>query len=232
MSEPVELRDVRVRRGDFTLQIDRWDVPPGVVVGVVGANGAGKSTLLELLPGILSADSGTVRVLGIDPAKDPIDVRQQLGYMTDDLPYPGFLTISQLLWQLSGYWPTWDAERVRTLADRFELDGNKTIGSLSKGQGTRFRLVAAMAFRPKVLVLDEPATGLDVSGRRALLRTVLEAAGDCSVIFSSHDLADVERVADRLLVLHNGRVLAEGPTGEVIGDGRTLEEAALGWSQV
>ena len=114
---------------------------------------------------------------------------------------------------------------------RFHLDPRDKTHQLSRGQGTRLRLVLAMAFRPRVLVLDEPAGGLDLAGRRALLDIVLEIVGDPerSVIISSHQLSDVERIADRLLVLRRGSVIREGPTAELIGEGRTIEEALLDW---
>jgi ABC-2 type transport system ATP-binding protein len=105
------------------------------------------------------------------------------------------------------------------------------VAQLSKGQGTRIRLVLAMAFRPRVLVLDEPATGLDLAGRRSLLRSVLDVVRDPqrTVIVSSHQLQDVERIADRLLVLDAGQVIQQGPTADLVGDDRTLEEAMVSW---
>lgn len=230
MTDLVALDHVVVSRGDFTLDVPSWRVPAGVVVGVVGPNGAGKSTLLSLLPGLSAPDQGVVRVSGLDPVAQTIEVRQSLGFMTDDLPLPA-MTVGRLLWFLSGYWPTWNAGLVATLVDRFALDLGKSTGALSKGEGTRLRLVMAMAFEPRVLVLDEPATGLDVHGRRALLQSVLDVVKDParSVIVSSHDLVDVERVCDRLLVLQQGRVIAEGLTSELVGEDRTLEEAAIAW---
>lgn len=151
--------------------------------------------------------------------------------MSDDLPLPG-MRVDRLLWFLSGYWPTWDKGLVDDLIQRFEIDTRKPTTGLSKGEGTRLRLLLAVAFRPQVLVLDEPATGLDVHGRRAMLQTVLDVVrdGERAVVISSHDLVDVERICDRLLVLDRGRFVAEGPTGDVIGEGRTLEEALLAWS--
>ena len=100
---------------------------------------------------------------------------------------------------------------------------------LAGGQGTRLRLLTAMAFRPKVLVLDEPATGLDLAGRRSLMQTVLDVVRDPdrSVIVSSHQLADLERIADRFLVLDRGGVVVEGSAEEIVGDNETLEEALI-----
>ena len=224
----VEIEGLVARRGRFTLEVPSWHVPPGCVVGVVGPNGAGKTTLLQVLAGLGTRQGGRGTVLGDDPARHPERVRARVGFMSDDLSLFD-VRVASLLRLLSGYYPTWDAALVDQLAGRLELDPGAKVGQLSKGQGTRLRLVVAMAFRPTILVLDEPATGLDVKGRRQLLQAVLEVVSDegRSVIVSSHQLADLERIADRLLVLDRGRVVAEATTPEVVGEGRTLEEALL-----
>jgi len=226
----VTVRDLVVRRNGFTLRVPSWRVGRGEVIGVVGPNGAGKTTLLETVAGLRPTGSGTVRVLGHDPWREPVAVRTRLGFMTDDMPV---LTqrVDRLLRLLSGYYSTWDTALVEHLLTRFRLDPRAKAHQLSKGQGTRLRLITAMAFRPAVLVLDEPATGLDVGGRRALLEAVLDVVRDPqrSVIVSSHMLADVERVADRLLVLRSGEVVTEGQTDGLVGHERTLEEALIQW---
>ncbi len=219
-----------VHRGSFRLEVPDWRVQEGTVVGVVGPNGAGKSTLLELLPGLRRAEEGRVRVFGLDPIADPAGVRSRLGFMTDNMPVFA-LRVGRLLHLLSGYYSTWDAALVETLLERFKLDRSSQVGDLSRGEGTRLRLITAMAFCPKVLVLDEPASGLDLGGRRALLETVLEIVRNSlrSVIISSHMLTDLERITDELLVLHRGRVVKQGTTGDLVGEGRTLEEALIAW---
>jgi ABC-2 type transport system ATP-binding protein len=197
---------------------------------VVGPNGAGKTTLLETVAGLRSASGGEVRVFGMDPWAEPVIVRSQLGFMADHMPVLA-MRVGPLLKMLSGYYRSWDPDLAAELLERFRLDPWAKVHELSKGQGTRLRLVTAMAFRPRLLVLDEPATGLDVAGRRALLESVLEVVRDPhrSVIVSSHMLADVQRIADRLLVLDRGRVVQEGLTADLVGDQRTLEEALIDW---
>jgi ABC-2 type transport system ATP-binding protein len=226
----VQIDGLLVLRGTFKLDVPSWSVAPGQVVGVVGPNGAGKTTLLETLAGLRAADGGSARVFGLDPWTDPIPVRSALGFMSDDMAVFE-LRIGRLLRMLSGYYPTWDAELVGMLLERFALDPHRRVGELSRGEGTRLRLILAMAFQPRLLVLDEPAGGLDLSGRRRLLESVLEVVRDRerSVIVSSHLLQDVERIADRLLVLDHGSVLREGATNELVGEGRTLEEALQEW---
>jgi ABC-2 type transport system ATP-binding protein len=226
----IEVDSLRVRRGKFTLEIPSWRVEAGQVVGVVGPNGAGKTTLLEALAGLRPVTSGSVRVFGRDPWDDPAGVRSTLGFMSDDMPVFD-LKIGPLLRMLSGYYPGWDAELVEELLRRFKLEPGMCVRKLSKGQGTRIRLVTAMAFRPYVLLLDEPATGLDLAGRRSLLESIMDVVRHPArtVIVSSHMLNDIERIADRLLVLKEGKVVQEGSTDELVGSGRTLEEALEAW---
>lgn len=226
----LELSNLEVKRGEFTLEIDQWQVEPGQVIGLVGPNGAGKTTLLETLAGLRRRDAGRLSVLDADPWPDPVTVRSALGFMTDDMPVFD-MRIGSLMRMLSGYYATWDPDLVAELLDRFKLDPRQKTGKLSRGQGTRLRLVTAMAFRPRLLLLDEPASGLDLAGRHSLLKTVLEVVADPyrSVIISSHLLNDVERITDRLLVINNGRVVQSGPTDELVGHQRTLEEALLAW---
>jgi ABC-2 type transport system ATP-binding protein len=226
----VQLNDVRCARGDFELHIPEWSVQPGQVVGLVGPNGVGKTTLLRVLAGIDPAQSGRVAVLGMNPVSDFVAVRSRCAIMSDDQPL-FTMRISKLLKFMSGYYPSWDDAHVGELLERFKLDPTANSSTLSRGQGTRLRLLIAMAFRPDVLLLDEPGSGLDLNGRRELLKSVVEIAGSGSrsVIISSHQLGDVERICDRLLVLNDGQVLREGSTEELIHDGQTLEEAMFAW---
>ncbi len=226
----VDVIDLRIRRGSFLLDIPEWGIAPGEVVGLVGPNGAGKTTLLEALAGLRPVGEGRISVFDRDPWTSPVEVRSFLGFMSDDMPVFA-MRIHALLRLLSGYYPTWDNALAMELLDRFQLDPRQKVHRLSKGQGTRIRLITAMAFRPRVLLLDEPAAGLDLAGRRALLESVLDVVRDPerSVVISSHLLLDVERIADRLLVLQKGSVVCQGLTDDLVGEEQTLEEALLAW---
>lgn len=226
----VSIEKLIVRRGSFTLDIPQWAVEAGQVVGVVGPNGAGKSTLLESLAGLRPISGGRLSVFGHVPWRHPVAVRSHLGFMSDEMPlFP--MRIDRLLRMVSGYYPGWNAKLVVSLLNRFDLDPTHEVHHLSRGQGTRIRLILAMAFEPRLLVLDEPAAGLDLSGRRALLESVLEVARDPerAVLVSSHQLADVERIADRLLVLSEGQVVGQGPISDLVKDDQTLEEVLVTW---
>lgn len=229
----VDVQGLMVRRGGFRLELPAWRVSSGQVVGVVGPNGAGKTTLLETIAGLRPLDGGSVRVFGLDPWSRPVEVRSALGFMSDEMSVFD-LRVERLLHMVSGYYPSWDGDLASKLVERFAIDTRKKAGELSRGQGTRLRLLLAMAFRPRLLVLDEPAAGLDLSGRRQLLESVLDVVRDPqrSVLVSSHVLHDVERVADRILVLSAGRVVQEGETAALVGEDRTLEEAVEAWGAV
>ena len=226
----IKVENLQVQRGDFSLQMKEWEVRPGEIIGLVGPNGAGKTTLLEVLAGMRRANTGQVQVLGHEPWNQPEVVRLSLGFMWDDMPVFA-MKIGDLLRLVSGYYPSWDPALVNDLLERFKLDPKKRTDALSKGQGTRLRLLLALAFRPQVLLLDEPASGLDLGGKRALMELVLDIVqgSDRSVIISSHNLSDVERMADRVLVLKEGGVVCQGTTDELVGEERTLEESLLVW---
>lgn len=229
----IHVDDLHFSRPGFTLHVPKWQVGPGEVVGLVGENGAGKSTLLRLVHGMERPESGSVRTHGRDPWHDPVFVRTRTGFMTDDLPlFPA--RVGALFSMLAPYYPTWDMTLATELLQRFGLTPSDHVNHLSKGQGTRLRLVTAMAFRPKLLVLDEPATGLDLGGRRALLSTVIDLVqdGTVGVVLSSHDLSDVERVATRLTVLHQGAIIEDGSPSALLGDGEHLDAAMERWGIV
>lgn len=229
MIPPFLLRDVALRRGDFALTLPELSAAPGTIVGLVGRNGAGKTTLLELLAGLLPADAGTVRVFGLDPVADPVGARRKVALMTDDQPLFN-LRVGEHLRAIAPFYPTWDPALAAELLQRFELPADKHVARLSKGEGTRVRLALALAWRPELLLLDEPATGLDVPSRRRMLATVMDSVRDPArtVVISSHDAGDIERIADRVVVLDRGRVVADGPTDAVVGEGRTLEDLLAG----
>lgn len=223
---PIVVKGLQVRRGGFVLDVPTLEVEPGTVLGVVGRNGAGKSTLLLTLAGLLRPDGGSVRVFGLDPWADPVAVRRRAAWMSDDMPV-WVMRVDHLLDVLAGFYPTWDRALAAELARRLEVDGRRSTAELSKGEHTRLRLVLTFAFRPELVLLDEPATGLDVPSRRALLDLVL-SEGTRTVLLSSHQMGDVERICDRVLLLEGGRVTADGTPADVAGAAGSLEERLAG----
>ncbi len=222
---PFQITGLRCKRGQFTLDVPELHGTAGTVIGLVGRNGAGKSTLLQVMAGLHHADAGTVRVFGMDPWKEGAKVRLRTGWMSDDMPIWA-LRIDRLLSTLKGFYPTWDDALVATLLDKLELDPKRRVTDLSKGEHTRIRLVITLAFKPDLVLLDEPATGLDVPARRALLELILGVVreGSRTVLVSSHQVDDIERIADRVLLIDGGRITGDGTAREVAGDSPNLEE--------
>lgn len=204
----LELRGiVRVfERGTKVLDGVGLTVAPGEVVGLLGPNGAGKTTLLKIALGMLHAQEGTVRVFGMSPVSEPIPVKRRVGYVAEDQVLPPYLRVRDVLGLHAELFPTWDEGLARGLLDDFELSPRAKMGKLSKGQARRVAVLCAVAHRPELLLLDEPAAGFDPAARREFLEVAMRHLADdgSAILFSSHHMADVERIASRVAVLHRG----------------------------
>jgi ABC-2 type transport system ATP-binding protein len=191
----------------------------GQVYGLVGANGAGKTTLLKHLLGLLRATAGSVRVFGLDPVRDPVGVLGRIGYLSEEHELPEWMRVGELMRYTQAYHPTWDEAYARELLETFALDPAKKIKDLSKGMRAQAGLIAAVAHRPELLILDEPSSGLDAVVRRDILDAIVRAVADDgrTVIFSSHLLDEVERMSDHVTLIHDGRIALSGALDEVRG---------------
>jgi ABC-2 type transport system ATP-binding protein len=192
----------------------------GQVYGLVGSNGAGKTTLLKHLLGLLRATSGSVRVFGRDPVVDPVGVLSRVGYLSEDRELPEWMRVEELMRYTQAFHPTWDASYARELLETFALDPAKKIKNLSKGMRAQAGLIAAVAYRPELLILDEPSSGLDAVVRRDILDAIVRAVADDgrTVIFSSHLLDEVERMSDHVTMMQQGRVTLSGVLDDVRRD--------------
>ncbi len=189
----------------------------GQVYGLVGSNGAGKTTLLKHLLGLLRATAGSVRVFGLDPVRDPVGVLSRIGYLSEEHELPEWMRIGELMRYTQAYHPTWDEKYANELLETFALDPAKKIKELSKGMRAQAGLIAAVAHRPELLILDEPSSGLDAVVRRDILDAIVRAVADDgrTVIFSSHLLDEVERMSDHVTMINQGRVALSGALDEV-----------------
>ncbi len=192
-------------------------LPRGGVYGLVGANGAGKTTLIKHVMGLLKAESGSVRVFGLDPVADPVGVLSRIGYLSEENDLPGWMTVAELLRYSRAFYPQWDAAYAEELRTTFALDAAAKIKNLSKGQKARAGLLVALAYRPELLVLDEPSSGLDPLVRRDILGAVIRtiAHEGRTVLFSSHLLDEVEEVADHVTMIRGGRILMSAPLADI-----------------
>ena len=192
-------------------------VPRGSVYGLVGANGAGKTTLIRHILGLLRAQSGSVRVFGIDPVSDPVAVLSRIGYLSEENDLPGWMRVDELIRYARAFYPQWDDAYAEELRTAFALEGSAKIKLLSKGQKARAGLLIALAYRPELLVLDEPSSGLDPLVRRDIVGAIIRTIADegRTVLFSSHLLDEVEQVADHVTMLDHGTIMLSAPLGEI-----------------
>jgi len=188
-------------------------VTRGAVHGLVGANGAGKTTLIKHILGLLRAESGSVRVFGLDPVADPVAVLSRIGYLSEEKDLPGWMRVDELIRYSRAFYPAWDDVYAQELRQTFVLDPTTKIRELSRGQKAQAGLLIALAYRPELLVLDEPSSGLDPIVRRDILGAILRTIANegRTVLFSSHLLGEVEQVADHVTMISQGRIALSAP---------------------
>jgi ABC-2 type transport system ATP-binding protein len=221
----IEMRDVRKSFGrNPVLQGLDLTVPAGQTFAFLGRNGAGKTTTIRTLLGLIKPDAGRVRVLGIDPQQEPLEIRRRVGYVAEDQTMFGWMRVRQLISFVEPFYPTWDATWAKQLSDRFELPLQTRVKNLSKGQGVRVALLLALAHRPELVILDDPTLGLDPIMRKEFLRDlVTHLQGErVTVFFSSHLLYEIEPVADSVVILDRGRVLRQAATEELRAEVKRL----------
>jgi ABC-2 type transport system ATP-binding protein len=214
----IEVQRVTRRFGAKTALDDvSLTVPRGGVFGLIGGNGAGKTTLIKHILGLLKAQSGSVRVVGLDPVQNPVGTLGRIGYLSEDRDLPNWMRVGELMRYTQAYFPTWDEKFAEELREAFDLDKLAKVKTLSRGQRARAGLLVALAHRPELLILDEPSSGLDPVVRRDILGAIIRTIADegRTVLFSSHLLDEVERVADRVAIIHHGRVLLTASMEEI-----------------
>jgi len=229
----IEVSNLRVRYGDVdAVRGISFAVPAGQICGYLGPNGAGKSSTLRILSGIQSPTSGHVRVAGHDLDAERLLAQRVLGYVPENAAAYALLTPAEYLELVTELYELprdGAAERRATLLERFGLAEvqHRAIATLSKGQRQKVVLLSALLHDPSVLLLDEPLSGLDANAARTV-KEILQglAARGTTVLFSSHRLELVERLCERVVILHRGEIVADAPTGELVSlsRGRTLEK--------
>jgi len=187
-------------------------VPTGRCYGLFGRNGAGKSTTIKCLLNLLRPDSGTVRVGGIDPRKDEVAVKEQIGYVPEHVSFHPWMTTARVLQYHAAFRTHWNYALQRELLQRFDLDLNKKTSAMSKGMRSQLGLICAVCPEPRLLVLDEPTSGLDPIIRREFLQTVIGAflesdPGQKTVLVSTHLIGEWEGLIDEFTIVDKGRAL-------------------------
>jgi ABC-2 type transport system ATP-binding protein len=205
-------------------------VPTGSVFALLGSNGAGKTTAIKVLMNLLEPSGGEARVLGVDTRRLGEQERAQIGYISENQKLPLWMTVQQLLDYCRPFYPTWDRALEKTLLAQFDLPPARKLKHLSRGMLMKAALLSTLAYRPKLLVLDEPFSGLDPLARDDFVRGILEASelGDWTVLVSSHDIEEVERLADNIALLEGGRLKFSETTESLLGRFRRVEVTVPG----
>jgi ABC-2 type transport system ATP-binding protein len=198
------------------------EVPEGSVFGLLGENGAGKTTTIQSLLGLVQPSSGRVEVLGMDPMRQGLDIRRQVGYVPEVPALYDWMTVREIGWFASGFHPdprrgaAGFQARYAELTQGFDLPDKKKVRELSKGMRAKVSLALALASDPALLILDEPTSGLDVMVRREFLESMVDlAASGRTVLLSSHQITEVERVASHVALLHKGSLILAEPLDEL-----------------
>jgi len=210
MQNVIQLTDINKHYGHFTLENINLTLPAGEIMGLVGVNGAGKSTTIRILMGLIEADSGTVDVLGHRLPDAQVTAKRQVGFASEDMRLYKYQNLTWHMDFVQGFYPEWDADYAQMLLQKFRLNPTQAIKGFSHGQRVKASLLLLLARRPRLLILDEPTTGLDPVARSEVLEELADILRDenRSVLFSSHNTHDVEQLSDSITFLHDGRILA------------------------
>jgi ABC-2 type transport system ATP-binding protein len=197
-------------------------VPEGSTYALIGANGAGKTTTLKVLMNMLAPSQGTATVLGVDSRRLAPSELAQIGYVSENQVLPGGLRVGEFLRFLRPLYQSWDVELERSILQRLGLPTERRIRDLSHGMRLKMALASALPFRPRLLVLDEPFSGLDPLVRDEFMEQLLDHAGEMTILVSSHELAEIENVATHVGFIDAGKVLFEESMEELTGRSRAV----------
>ncbi len=214
----IDLRGLTSRRGKFQLGPLDLTIPRGAVVAFIGPNGTGKTTTLDLLMGLGAPDGGEIEILGLHQPRDEVAIKARVAYVNPDQNYMAWGRVGRALDFVSDFYPDWDAARCERLLHTFNIARTDRIMGLSFGARIKLSLIMALSRDAELLLLDEPTVGLDVTARLALFSEILEVMKreGRTVVISSHQLADLERLADHVAILDQGRLLTLGRMDELV----------------
>ena len=217
MTAVIQLNNVTKLYGDqAALDHVSFEVPAGVVFALLGENGAGKTTAIRMMLGLAEPTAGEVRVLDLDCRRDGLEVRQRVGYVSERPTMYEWMTAAEIGWFTSGFYADGFEHRYRTHVTNFGVPLNRKLSQMSKGMRAKVALSLAMGHSPELLILDEPTSGLDTMVRREFLESMVDIAAEGrTVLLSSHQIGEVERVADIVAIMHAGRLLVLQPLEEL-----------------
>jgi ABC-2 type transport system ATP-binding protein len=224
MEHILEIKKLRKEYPEFVLDNIDWSVPKGYVMGLIGPNGAGKTTTIKLIMNLISSDGGQVEVFGMDNIRNEKLIKNKIGYVGEEQYFYDHKSAAWTGEFVSHFYDEWDAEKYRSLLDKFELPPKKKIRKYSKGMKVKLSLAIALSHNPEIIMLDEPTSGLDPIIRRDVidfLKATTEEK-DKTVILSSHIIDDIARIADYITYMIGGRIAMTKSKDELTSDWKKI----------
>lgn len=213
------------RYNTFELKDVSFELPKGYIMGLIGQNGAGKSTTLKCIMDLIEYESGSIEILGLDSKNNSDKIRNLVGYVGEEQYFYDEMTVDWTNKFVGSFYTKWSQSRVEQLLKKFNIDKNKKIKELSKGMKVKLSITHALAYKPQLLILDEPTSGLDPVVRNELMELFLDIIQDeeCAILFSSHITSDIEKIADYVTVINNGKIVACEEKDELLNKWKVIK---------
>ena len=214
----IEIANLRKCYDGFTLDDISFNVPKGSIMGFIGQNGAGKSTTIKAILNIIKTDGGSVKLFGMDHIQDEVQIKEQIAAVFDECPFHENFKAKQIDILFRGLYQNWDRNKFYEYLDRFGLPQKKKLGEFSKGMKMKMQIAAALSHGARLLIMDEPTTGLDPIVRNEILDIFREylCNEDNSILLSSHITSDLDKIADSVTFIDNGKILLTGYKDDIL----------------
>jgi ABC-2 type transport system ATP-binding protein len=224
MNDAIEIKNLRKKYKDFALKDISFSLPTGYIMGLVGQNGAGKTTTIRLMLNMANRDGGEIKLLGMDNLPDEGSIKQDVGVVLDEIYFANNWTVRVVEGALKPFYVNWNSALFSQYSQQFRLPLDKKVKELSRGMRLKLMLAVAMSHEAKLLILDEPTSGLDPVARDELLQILSDYIDeDKSILLSTHNTTDVERIADYITLIDNGNIFYSGTKDDLIDSYRVVK---------
>jgi ABC-2 type transport system ATP-binding protein len=230
VADPFVIETAELRKSYDTVEALRGlnlQVPAGSICGFLGRNGAGKTTTIKVLLGMARPTSGHARVFGLPAhAEDAsVDIRRRIGFVSDDKDLYGYMTVGEMIRFTAAFFPRWRQDLEQRYIHKFELPSERKVKALSRGMRTKLALLLALCHGAELLILDEPTSGLDPAMTEEVLQALVAHVGseEATVFFSSHQIAEIDQIADRVAIIHRGRIVVAGALDDLRENFRRIQ---------
>jgi ABC-2 type transport system ATP-binding protein len=224
MNNAIEIKNLRKKYKDFTLKDISFSLPTGYIMGFVGQNGAGKTTTIRLMMNMANRDGGEIKLLGMDNLRDEQSIKQDVGVVLDEIFFVNNWTVREVEQALKPFYDHWNSALFSQYSQQFRLPLDKKVKELSRGMRLKLMLAVAMSHEAKLLILDEPTSGLDPVARDELLQILSDYIDeDKSILLSTHNTTDVERIADYITLIDYGNIFYSGTKDDLIDSYRVVK---------